>query len=243
MLERALITANSQHPQRWFTLPLTIAVHALALGGAVVAGAWDLTLPSDPPSQVRQYSAVAELPRVPPAAGSSRASSSPRRPAAANAASTAPRVAVPTEVPDATPRIDSLPSTGSAAGGGTAATAAAGDPGGVDGGEGIEPLPGAGIPSLPMRAGGEVRPPQILTQVKPLYPVLAIRSRTEGYVIIEAVIDRYGVVQSARVLRSSSTLFDEPALAALYKWRFKPGAFNGNAVDTIFTLTVNFRLE
>jgi TonB family protein len=49
-------------------------------------------------------------------------------------------------------------------------------------------------------------------------------------------------VRDARVLRSTSTLFDQSAIDAVQQWQFTPGSLHGKAVDTIFDLTVTFRV-
>jgi len=97
-------------------------------------------------------------------------------------------------------------------------------------------------PAVPIRLHAGIREPRKIVDVAPVYPVLAQASRIEGLVIIEAIIDEHGAVQSARVLRSLPWL-DEAALAAVRQWRYTPALLNGVPVPVIMTVTVRFQLH
>ena len=60
--------------------------------------------------------------------------------------------------------------------------------------------------------------------------------------ILEAVLDAQGQVESVRVLRSIPQL-DRAALDAVQQWRFTPALLNGQAVPVVMTVTVNFTLQ
>lgn len=100
-------------------------------------------------------------------------------------------------------------------------------------------LPAA--PQAPVRVGPRLVAPQKTFSMDPVYPSLARSARVEGVVILEAVIDRAGRVESARVLRSIPML-DQAALDAVRQWRFTPTLLNGVAVPIVMTVTVTFRL-
>ena len=76
----------------------------------------------------------------------------------------------------------------------------------------------------------------------PVYPAIAQSARVEGVVILEAVIDVQGRVESARILRSIP-LLDQAALDAVRQWRFTAARLNGDAVPVVMTVTVNFTLH
>ncbi len=78
--------------------------------------------------------------------------------------------------------------------------------------------------------------------VDPVYPPLARSSRVEGVVILEAVLDATGRVDSVRVLRSIP-LLDQAAVDAVRQWRFTPARLNGVPVPVVMTVTVNFTLR
>jgi protein TonB len=87
-----------------------------------------------------------------------------------------------------------------------------------------------------------MRAPVKTTHVAPLYPVVARQTHIEGVVILEAVLDDQGRVESVRVLRSIPML-DQAAVDAVRQWRFTPALLNGQAVPVVMTVTVNFTLQ
>jgi periplasmic protein TonB len=118
--------------------------------------------------------------------------------------------------------------------------------GGVDGGRLLQldppPPPPAPAPTTPYRPGTLIRQPVKLVDVSPVYPDSARTARIEGVVIIEAVIGPTGDVREARVLRSRP-LLDEAALTAVRQWKFTPTLLNGVPVPVVMTVTVNFTLR
>lgn len=98
-------------------------------------------------------------------------------------------------------------------------------------------------PAGPIPVGGNIRAPQRVAYVAPMYPPLALAARVQGVVIIEATIDGRGSVQAARVLRSDSPLLNEHALTAVRRWTYTPTLLNGVPVSVIMTVTVHFRLQ
>jgi TonB family protein len=93
-----------------------------------------------------------------------------------------------------------------------------------------------------LRVGGNIRAPQKIHNVPPVYPQEAQDARVQGVVIIEAKIDADGSVAEAWVLRSIP-LLDQAALDAVKQWRYTPTLMNGVAVPVIMTVTVNFTLQ
>ena len=97
--------------------------------------------------------------------------------------------------------------------------------------------------SMPaVRVGGNIRPPVKLVNVNPVYPAAMQEARTQGVVIIEAMIDINGNVGQARILRSIPGL-DEAALEAVKQWKFSATELDGVPVPVIMTVTVNFTLK
>ena len=102
---------------------------------------------------------------------------------------------------------------------------------------------GAGAPDDgTLRVGGNIRPPQKLFGVNPVYPQEAMDARVQGVIIIEAKIGADGSVAEAWVLRSIPML-DQAALDAVRQWRYTPTLMNGVPVPVICTVTVNFTLS
>jgi periplasmic protein TonB len=103
------------------------------------------------------------------------------------------------------------------------------------------PPPPASLPEPPVRVGGRIQPPSRVVYVEPIYPQLAIASRTQGIVILEAVIDEEGSVNEVRILRGHPLLHDA-ARTAVSRWRFTPTLLNGAPVPVVMTVTVAFAL-
>ncbi|MEA2236457.1 MAG: hypothetical protein QOC81_1181 [Thermoanaerobaculia bacterium] len=94
---------------------------------------------------------------------------------------------------------------------------------------------------LPLRIGGDVKPPVVINRVEPIYPALAKESGISGIVIVEVTVDRTGIVKDARILKPLPFGLDQAALDAVKQWTFRPATLNGTAVDVLFNLTINFR--
>lgn len=79
---------------------------------------------------------------------------------------------------------------------------------------------------------------------KPVYPQLARRRGQEGLVQLLANVDEKGTLVHLTVAKSSGfTLLDEAALAAVRKWRFKPGEIGGKASPGTLVVPIEFRLR
>jgi len=108
-------------------------------------------------------------------------------------------------------------------------------PDGVPGGTGWGPV---------YSPGGDVTPPVLIKEVLPHYPEEAKKAKIQGKVFLEAIIDANGIPQRIKVLYSPDERFGfgKAAVAAVKKWRFRPGTKNGKPVAVIFTVEVDFRL-
>jgi protein TonB len=107
--------------------------------------------------------------------------------------------------------------------------------------EGIPPPPPV-TTQAPIRVHAGMQPPRKIVDVRPVYPALAQSARTEGVVIIEAVIDERGHVASVLVLRSIP-LLDQAAVEAVRQWVFTPTLLNDVPVPVVMTVTVQFTLQ
>ena len=104
------------------------------------------------------------------------------------------------------------------------------------------PPPAEQRPAGPIPVGGSVREPRKISDVRPVYPVIAQANKIEGMVILEAVINQRGVVERVKVLRSVP-LLDAAAVEAVQKWRYTPTLLNGTPVSVLMTITVHFTLH
>ncbi len=85
--------------------------------------------------------------------------------------------------------------------------------------------------------------PQVLRSVPPEYPYVAKRNRIEGEVVIRMLVTAKGTPTNLTIHSSKpSGIFDKVALNAAKRWRFKPGKYKGQPVDTWVLLPFNFEL-
>jgi protein TonB len=118
-----------------------------------------------------------------------------------------------------------------------------GPPSGVDGlGIAATMPPPPPAPKDPIRLHSGMKAPVKTRDVAPVYPALARIAHVSGVVILEAVLNAQGGVESVRVLRSIPPL-DQAAIDAVQQWRFSPALLNGQPVPVVMTVTVNFKLE
>ena len=136
--------------------------------------------------------------------------------------------------------------------------AAGGVPGGIPGGQvggvlggvlggtlrGVQPPapPVAAGPKVPVRVGGDVKPPRLLFGPQPEYPVLARQARLSGVVVIEAVIDEHGDVKGMRVI-SGHALLIPAALSAVSKRRYEPTVLDGEPTPIDLRVEVSFSVS
>src|SRR6185437_879354 len=102
------------------------------------------------------------------------------------------------------------------------------------------PVAPAPKPAAPVRIGGNISTPALVKRVEPVYPDLALMAKVGGMVILEAVVNTDGTVESVKVLRSVKFL-DNAAVEAVKQWRYSPLILNGVPTPFILTVTLNFR--
>jgi TonB family protein len=92
------------------------------------------------------------------------------------------------------------------------------------------------------RVGGGVDPPVLVSKTEPQYSEEARKAGIQGTVLLYVQIDPTGKATNIRVVKSLTRGLDENAIEAVEKWKFKPGAKNGDPVTVEATIEVNFRL-
>jgi len=85
--------------------------------------------------------------------------------------------------------------------------------------------------------------PVATARIPPDYPYEMKRSGVNGSVTARFIVDSNGAVVDVEVTHSSQREFEEPAIRALYKWRFRPGKKAGKAVNTKMEQTLSFVLK
>jgi len=85
-------------------------------------------------------------------------------------------------------------------------------------------------------------PGMLIHQVTPVYPHTALITRTEGAVVLRAIVGKDGTVKDLRVV-SGNPFLTAAALDAVRQWQFKPYILNGAPIEIETQVTVNFVLN
>ena len=83
---------------------------------------------------------------------------------------------------------------------------------------------------------------RIVSEDKPAAPVSPSEPKS-GEVIIQFTVDAQGVPQDLKIVSSTHKQFEEPALNAVKKWRFKPARKNGQAVACRMQVPIMFQMD
>ena len=75
-----------------------------------------------------------------------------------------------------------------------------------------------------------------------MYPPLAKAARVQGTVKFEAKISKEGTIEDLKVV-SGPPLLIQAALDAVKQWLYKPTLLNGEPVEVLTTIDVNFTLS
>ncbi|SEG56909.1 outer membrane transport energization protein TonB [Bryocella elongata] len=103
----------------------------------------------------------------------------------------------------------------------------------------VRPAPAARSDRIAISGG--VIAGMLLAPIVPVYPSIAKATRTEGTVVIEAVISTSGRIESAHAI-SGPAILQAAALEAVRSARYKPYLLNGAPTEVQTTITVNFRM-
>jgi protein TonB len=106
----------------------------------------------------------------------------------------------------------------------------------------LPPVPAAPTPRAPVRVGGRVMEPRVISNPPPVYPPLAKQAKIQGDVQIDAVIDIHGNVVEMQVI-SGHPLLINAALDALRRWKYQPTILNDEPVPVQLIVTIRFRMQ
>ena len=112
--------------------------------------------------------------------------------------------------------------------------------GGVAAGPPPPPPPKPKTPQR-IRVGGQVEAAKLIYKPTPEYPPLAKMARIQGTVRLEAIIAKDGTIQDLKVM-SGHPLLVKAALDAVKQWRYQPTLLNGEPVEVVTEIDVNFTL-
>ncbi len=84
--------------------------------------------------------------------------------------------------------------------------------------------------------------PQVVKEVKPTYPDIAMRAGIEGRVIVKIWVDKDGKPRKAIVLKSDAEIFNQPAINAAMQYRFTPAIMNKGPIAVWVVIPFTFKL-
>ena len=212
-------------------IPLLTVAHALPDVPMIMAFVADSSAPPPPPP-----------PPPPPAPAPAASKTAAARPTPSANAFAAPLEA-PSEIRPELPGASAPVGVPGGVEGGVEGGVLGGIVGGIVGNVAPPPPPPPPPPPAvrtPVRTGGQIKTPALLHRVEPVYPDFAAAAHLTGLVILEAVVDGEGCVESVKVLRSGHPLLDREAVAALKQWRYSPLVLNGIPTPFVLTVTFNF---
>jgi len=85
--------------------------------------------------------------------------------------------------------------------------------------------------------------PIATSQQQAVYPKTLRTQRLEGSVDVGFTITSKGVVQDPHAVSSTNEAFEQAAIDAVKKWKFKPGMKDGKPVNTKVQVTLTFSLK
>jgi protein TonB len=93
-----------------------------------------------------------------------------------------------------------------------------------------------------MRVGGQVMEANLIHKVTPTYPPLAKSARVQGQVEFTATISKEGTIENLTLVRGHPLLVNA-AKEAVLQWRYRPTMLNGQPVEVVTDIIVNFTLS
>lgn len=166
------------------------------------------------------------------------------------------RLMAPKQIPKEIAMIkeEDMPPPSAGVVGGVAGGVPGGAGGGVIGGI-IGAVPSAAPPPPPppkvvekpvtpqrIRVGGNVQAANLVRKVTPVYPPLAKQARIQGTVRFTAIIGKDGTIQNLQLV-TGHPLLVAAAQEAVRQWVYKPTLLNGEPVEVVTQIDVNFTLS
>ena len=103
-------------------------------------------------------------------------------------------------------------------------------------------LPSPKLRPARQRIGGQVAEANLIRKVQPVYPPLAKSARVQGTVEFTAIISKEGNIENLHLVRGHPLLVNA-AKEAVLQWKYRPTLLNGQPVEVITDIIVNFTLS
>ena len=95
----------------------------------------------------------------------------------------------------------------------------------------------------PATKGGQFEAPKLVNMVHPAYPQEAKTAGLEGSVVLQLAITAEGSPASMKVLASPADSLSQAAMEAVKGWKWSPAKLNGEPVEVVSDVTINFELK
>jgi protein TonB len=106
----------------------------------------------------------------------------------------------------------------------------------------VPPPPPPPPPRKPLLIGGKVQEAKLILKVPPVYPEIARRAHISGLVVLEVTIDEEGNVTGWKTQQGHPVLV-EAAVQAVKQWKYSPTLLNGEPLQVVSTVNINFILN
>jgi TonB family protein len=108
----------------------------------------------------------------------------------------------------------------------------------------LTPVAEKGSPATPpLNVDPSIAENNLIRKVQPVYPASARANHVQGQVDLEIVISLDGVPLDIRVLSSPDDALTQSALEAVRQWRYRPTLWNGNPIEIVTKVAVNYTLS
>lgn len=94
-----------------------------------------------------------------------------------------------------------------------------------------------------MSESAHLEPPTVIDDTPPLYTHGAFERGIEGRVVLRVIIRKDGSVGAMRIHQSLDSDLDRAALTAVRKWKFEPATVDGDPINVLADIEVDFHLE
>jgi TonB family protein len=94
-----------------------------------------------------------------------------------------------------------------------------------------------------IRVKGEVAQSNLIRKVQPVYPAAAKAAHVQGTVLLQVVILKDGTMGEITVADSPSSDLSQSALEAVRQWRYRPTLLNGEPIEVLTYVIVNYTLS
>ncbi len=235
--------------RRFGTLSVAVMAH-VGIGLAIVAVTAIIVPKVDIPGPTYSVFTIASV--IPPGDAAPRPAPAPKKgtdraqPGRALAPPPVLPEAPPPATPDSLPELEPEPAPEGPGGPGDGTQgdwtgSRFGIPGGTGDGDGDGDAGPGDAPGVdPLELTGDMVRPVLLEKVSPAYPPVARKAGLGGRVTVRAVIAPDGSVESVEVFSSTNPLFNEAAVDAVSRWRYRPALMNGRPVRVYFSVVVDF---